>query len=273
MNCSAFKENVWAYALDALDPAERAECDRHLADGGPHEGCPAALNRAIEAAGLLGSSVAPIQPSPGVWGKIEARLDPPPSRAREPARQPRRSWFPWAVAMAAATACAIAIVIGMSYRSELRAKNAQLAQASAAAAERAQCLQELEAMRRNVDVQKQALALLELPSTKVVPLGPSAGSQTASRGSAIFNPEQQRAMVLVSALAPTVGKDYELWIIRGGDAINAGLLRPGPDGRSLVAVDPKLLQAGRPEKFAVTLEPAGGSEKPTTTPFLIGDVT
>lgn len=128
-------------------------------------------------------------------------------------------------------------------------------------------------MRRNVDVQKQALALLELPSTKVVPLAPTPGTRTASRGSAIFNPEQQKAMVLVSALSPTVGKDYELWIIRGKDAINAGLLRPGPDGRSLVTVDPKLLQAGRPDKFAVTVEPAGGSEKPSTPPFLVGDVT
>src|SRR5262249_40500438 len=151
VNCAAFKENVWAYALDALDPAERIECDRHLADGGPHEGCPAALDRALEAAALLGSSIAPVQPSPGVWGKIESHLDPPPVRVREPARERRRSWFPWVLAMAATAAFVFAVVWAMSYRSAIRDKDAQLAQASAVAAERAQCLQELEAMRRNVD--------------------------------------------------------------------------------------------------------------------------
>ncbi len=271
MNHSAFKESVWAYALGALDPSERAECDRHLAEPGPHEGCREALDGAFAAAAELGSSLAPVDPPAGVWGKIASQIAPP-SRDRPPVHEPRTSWFPWAVAFAATAACALAVVKGLTYRSAVVERNVQLTQLSAAAAERKQCLRELEALRSHTDAQRATLALLELPSTQLVPLGPTPGQQTPSRGSALFNAEQRKAIVLVSALSPVAGKDYELWILRGKVAINAGLLRPGPDGRSLVQVDPRLLEAGRPDLFAVTLEPEGGSQQPTTTPFLVGTV-
>lgn len=271
MNHSAFKESVWAYALGSLDRSERAECDKHLAEPGPHDGCREELDRAFLAVARLGSSLAPVEPPPGVWGKIESQIAPR-GRARTPVRERRTSWFPWAVTFAAAAACTLAVVKGLSYRSAAIEQSGQLAQLSAAAVEREQCQRELEALRSNTDAQRAALALLELPATQLVPLGPTPGSKTPSRGSALFNAEQQKAIVLVSALSPVAGKDYELWIIRGKVPINAGLLRPGPDGRSLIQVDAKLLQAGRPDLFAVTVEPEGGSEKPTTTPFLAGSL-
>jgi anti-sigma-K factor RskA len=87
----------------------------------------------------------------------------------------------------------------------------------------------------------------------------------------IFNPEQRKTMVLVSALAPAVGKDYELWVIREKTApIPAGTFKPGPDGRAIHPVPADL--SGNPGTLAITLEPEGGSRQPTSAPFLLGAV-
>ena len=124
-------------------------------------------------------------------------------------------------------------------------------------------------MRQSSELQRPALALLELPETRLVPM---TGSRP-SRGNALLNMEQRKAMVLITALAPTVGKDYELWVIRkGSPPVPAGILKPGRDGKVIAEVKPELLQAGQPDAFAVTVEPLGGSPAPTTDPFLTGQV-
>jgi anti-sigma-K factor RskA len=59
-----------------------------------------------------------------------------------------------------------------------------------------------------------------------------------------------------------VGKTYEAWVIRGSVPLPAGVFQGGG------TVELKLTQAARPgDKIAVTIEPAGGSRKPTTTPI------
>jgi anti-sigma-K factor RskA len=58
------------------------------------------------------------------------------------------------------------------------------------------------------------------------------------------------------------GKTYEAWVIRGSVALPAGVFEGGG------TVELELTQAARPgDRIAVTIEPAGGSKKPTTTPI------
>ena len=60
------------------------------------------------------------------------------------------------------------------------------------------------------------------------------------------------------------GKTYEAWVIRGSVALPAGIFKGGG------TVELKLTQAARPgDKVAVTVEPSGGSRKPTTTPIAV----
>jgi anti-sigma-K factor RskA len=60
------------------------------------------------------------------------------------------------------------------------------------------------------------------------------------------------------------GKTYEAWVIRGSVALPAGVFEGGG------TVELPLTQSARPgDKIAVTIEPAGGSKKPTTTPIAI----
>jgi anti-sigma-K factor RskA len=58
------------------------------------------------------------------------------------------------------------------------------------------------------------------------------------------------------------GKTYEAWVIRGKVALPAGLFKGGG------TVNLKLTQNARPgDVIAVTVEPAGGTKTPTTTPI------
>jgi len=268
MTCAEFQELAWAYALDALDPQERATADRHLSSEGPHQGCESALDEAYRTAAALSATVQPTRPDRRLWQAIERRLEPP----RE-VRRSARQWPAWAIAAAALLLCSVAILRGMSLRESLTKANRQLAQVGNLQNELRRCADELNALRQSSDLQRSALALLELPSTRLVPLGPPAPGGGTSRGSALLNLDQRTAIVLVSALEPQVGKDYELWLIRGDAKIAAGLLRPGAGGRTIAQVDSKLLVPGQPDAIAVTLEPAGGGEQPRGPIVLVGTVS
>jgi anti-sigma-K factor RskA len=270
VRCSEFKESAWAYALGTLEANERAELDRHLAEPIAHEGCRAELDRAFRTTSAISDMAPAVQPPADAWSKIESRIASEGQAKVLPMR--RKGWAPFVAAFAAAAAAAFVVLFAKAwtYRNAVIEKNEQLSRMSGVVTERDACRQELEAMRQSSEMQRAALALLELPATRLVPL---TGSQTPSRGNALLNMEQQKALVLITALAPTVGKDYELWVIRkGSPPVPAGILKPGRDGKVIAEVKPELLRAGRPDTFAVTVEPLGGSPAPTTDPFLIGDV-
>lgn len=74
----------------------------------------------------------------------------------------------------------------------------------------------------------------------------------------------------VSDMPPLpVGKTYQLWLLIGGSPVSAGTFNIWPGGRAMMhgqlAAD--ALEASA---FAVTLEPAGGSNKPTGPKYLMG---
>jgi anti-sigma-K factor RskA len=270
VRCSEFKASVWAYSLGALEPAERAELERHLGEPVAHEGCQDELERAMRTAQAL-SAVAPAATPPAEsWSKIEARIA---GQQRPSGRRVRRpAWLPWAVSFVAAAACALLLVKVWTDRRALIARNAEISGLRRAAEERDACRQELEAMRKGSQAERAALALLELPTTQLVPLFATPNSKSTSHGTALLNMEERRAVVLISALSPAVGRDYELWVIRSGTPVPAGILKPGEDGKAVAEIDRSLLQSGRPDTFAVTVEPTGGSPTPTTDPFLSGSV-
>lgn len=91
MKCAEFKENVAAFALDALTEDERRACEDHLAEPGPHEGCEQELRRAYEASSLIGASLPSQSPGEHVWDAIERAIEAPergdaPGTERPPSR-------------------------------------------------------------------------------------------------------------------------------------------------------------------------------------------
>jgi anti-sigma-K factor RskA len=264
MNCSDFKEQVGAFALGALSTDETAAMEAHLAENRAHDGCEKELARALRTTAALSSSLEPVRPSDRVWQKIASRLEP------SPAALPRKRWdLVGALALAAGFAAAFFFTDDARKRESARADRSEqqlaetkgaLTQAQAGLAERERCLKELEGMKEGATLKREAIALLEKPSTKVVALAPQPGK--TFRASAIVNLAERRAIVVSSSMPHIADKDFELWVIQGGKAVPAGFLHAAGGGVEVGEIDSALLDVA-PSAFAVSLEPLGGAPTPT----------
>jgi len=114
-------------------------------------------------------------------------------------------------------------------------------------------------LSRDVDRQRaaardarQALALVARPDSQRVRL-------SGADGVVAVTPTGRAALVFASLRKPPAGKAYEAWVIAGGEAAPAGVF----DGRTLV-LDRRVVPG---DTVAVTIEPAGGVQQPTTKPF------
>lgn len=76
-----------------------------------------------------------------------------------------------------------------------------------------------------------------------------------------------QAVLVADGMAPAeAGTDFELWLVRGQEAISVGLMRPDEDEHGIFVTD--RFVAG--DTLAVTVEQAGGSKSgaPTSDPIL-----
>jgi anti-sigma-K factor RskA len=106
-------------------------------------------------------------------------------------------------------------------------------------------------------------AVLSAPDARTTSAATSAGGTATVVASA-----RAGKLVFTSFGLPALSPQqvYELWFIGGGGARPAGLVPPA-DGESTPPVLASGLEAG--DKFGVTVEPAGGTASPTTTPIVV----
>jgi hypothetical protein len=231
-----------AYALDSVTGPELDRFERHL----PH--CPACdgeVRDFRETAARLAVAVAatpPAQFRPRVLRAVSAtRQEPPltPRAARRLARPVREVWVPRLVTALAAAAVAAAVALGIVQS----ATQHRLNQAQA-------------------HVQSVA-AVLAAPDARLTVRATTAGG-TAT----VVSSQSRHAMIISTAGLPGLagGKVYEVWFIAPGRIHEAGLLPQPATGRTT-----PLLASGltRADRIGVTVEPAGGTRQPTTTPILI----
>lgn len=115
------------------------------------------------------------------------------------------------------------------------------------------------------------LQFLNEPETKQVLFGQ--GRPQPPRGRVLLN--SRRGVLLIASNLPPApsGKTYELWVIpKQGAPLPAGLFQSSPQG------DAQYLHGGPVDlnaagAVAVTLEPASGSNAPTTTPIFVVPLT
>jgi anti-sigma-K factor RskA len=275
VTCGELKELAALYVLGALDAAEQAACDAHLAQA-KHEGCFEALAGASAAMEALGSDLPEIPPGPHVWKGIEQRIG-------VTVLAPRARWAPLA-GWALAAACAAAAIFFWRDRqakvdevAELRAGRGvlqgRIAEAETVAvrvgAQRKVCLERLDDLRRDLRQRDEAMALLQLPGTQLFALAPD--KDKPYQASAILHTGVKKAYVVATGLVAVPGRDYQMWVIKGKRAIPAGLIRGDDKGRAIGEIDyAKDLPEGVPDAVAVTDERAGGAETPNLPPILAG---
>jgi anti-sigma factor RsiW len=225
MESETIHELTAAYALDALSPEEVETYESHLADCARCRGELAELGAAATA--LAYGTVAPVPPAALRTRILDAaaaeRANVVPLRRRPAAR---------VLAAAAAVAACAAVGLGIwaaSLHDSLSGSRSARSQIEA------------------------AMAVVGDPAARRVALG-------ASRQGALYvTPEGRAALVVARLPKAPGGRTYEAWVIRGNEPAPAGLFDGGGDVTA-VRLDRAVPQGAR---VAVTLERAGGSDRPT----------
>ncbi len=116
---------------------------------------------------------------------------------------------------------------------------------------------ELDDTRTALEQQEEASAILADPSAETVELQAGDGSLVVAPGG--------DAVLVVDGLAPApADQTYQAWVIFGDKPVSAGTFESG-GARTVVPLDERV---GRSAVVAVTLEPAGGVDAPTSTPIV-----
>ncbi|GAA0318597.1 anti-sigma factor [Actinoallomurus spadix] len=219
------------YALGALtDDAEREAFEDHLAQCAF---CAEEIDGLLATSAVLGRAVA-LPPPPDLRARVLGEIaDTPQEQAAHPVRRARR--LPRPATLLAAACLVVALAAGaVAVRTQQR-----LSQETA----RAQAI----------------AAVLSAPDARTVTGRMSSGgtltvTSSAARKSAVIAPSG------LPALPST--KTYELWTMSGSGVRPAGTVQPGS------APVVTSLPAGH-DRIGVTVEPAGGSPRPTTTPLAV----
>lgn len=247
-----------AYVLDALEPAEREEFERHMTTCAV---CRAEVAELSEATAML-SLLTEQAPPPDLWAKTVAQtrtlrqlppLDSKPATVSPvdelAVRRARRTATVSRWIAAAAAVVALAAGGGFVYSHQ---------QLSTVRADRATTLAQLTDTKAQQDATRRLLSATDLKTARA----PVTGGGTAT----VLSSAKDGQMLFVAAGLPTLAasKTYQLWLIDGsGKPVSAGTF--GPNGG--VA---QQLVTGNLDSTAIvglTVEPNGGSKAPTTTPI------
>jgi anti-sigma factor RsiW len=255
-----------AYVCDALGPEERAAFEAHLSECAA---CETEVAELREVTAILGIAAAE-QPSARLKQLVDARIrvtrqQPPVVAARaaespesqhsqqqsqrsasvaEGGRAPgakRRSasrWAGWALAAALA-----GVVAGLSVHAASQQRQITSISAQASAIQQ----------------------LLSAPDATTVHASASSGGQ----GVVVYSRSRGEAAVVLTGLpALPSGRTYQLWLMDSGGAATARSI--GLVGGSGTSNSPVLADAlDSATTVGLTIEPAGGSAKPTTTPIMV----
>jgi anti-sigma-K factor RskA len=236
-----------AYAVDAVDPEERRAFEQHLAQ------CPEcqAEVASLRAAATRLSAISESEPPPALRASVLAAistvrplppLEPP---VAAPVALPdadsvvvpmrrRRSLMPWLVAAAAAVVLGVGGLVWSPWNSG--ADHGQLTAT--------------EQVLRASDAQRLQKTIGGARATIV---------RSVSLGKAVIIADNMPA-------AP-FGKDYQLWLdIPGKGMVSAGIM---PHDAKPTLTMPLEGDAAKATAAGITVEPAGGSPAPTTTPIAL----
>lgn len=249
-----------SYALDALQGEELGEFERHL---NHCPSCPAEVRGLRETAARL--ALATAEPPPAamrerVLSLAERTRQLPPLTDERPARRvatrqarrTRRAWIPRISVAVAAVSLAAAVVLGI----DVAGTRNQLSDAQSQLSSIRNQLASAEAHNHDIT------AVLAASDARLVTSHTSRGGAVT----AIVSPSQAKLVVLTSGLpALPPSKVYELWLLGPSVTKPSGLLSGPQNGRTDPVVAAGLVAGYR---LGITVEPAGGTLKPTTAPIV-----
>jgi Anti-sigma-K factor rskA len=310
MNHEDWLAQADVYALGALDGDELMAFEVHLAAGCPE--CEQHILKTREALTFLPQALEPVTPPPTVKARLLARIAAEVTVEPTVTRLPRRRWWGMGVSALAAAGLLVALGFELyRTRQEVQHLQALVGSLQTTIAERQEALQAerrelqratemvstlqaelakreetLEAERRDRARVEHAVATLQgelselnatlrqlsAPQMRLVRLAglpPNPGA----KANLLWNPAAQVGVLLTSGLRPIPpDRVYELWAFAGNEPVPAGIFGVDEAGHAFLRLPSLPPRAKRYDKFAVTIEPAGGVSKPTSPPRLLGSL-
>ena len=242
MNHERFEDLRDAYVLGALPEAERRSFEDNLA---AHPEWQAEIEDLGAVAGLLAFSPQELEPSRELRGRVmevvEAEAEP--RRARH--RSTLARFGHYLSVRSLALGAAVLLVIGLLSWNVLLQDQIQDLQGQVADARDQQQLQQ----------------------TQTIALEGTWADQGANAEVASIHKNQ---IILVAKNMPSVPEDRtcQIWVIKGDVPQPSGLFQP--DGN--MTATPITNSISQADVIAVTVEPAGGSEEPTSDPVLLAEL-
>jgi len=249
VTCDEVEELLGAYALDALPPDEEAAVRAHLASCQRHAHELASLRDV--ASRLAETTAAP--PPPSLRARVLAAVasDASAAGAASPAGASpvefeaartrvasRRRLDPFAWSPRAWAGIAAALLIAVV---ALAAWNAILLRGGASEADRL--------------------------AARVTWVASLQAHGVDARGAVAYVGDEHKAIVFVDGLRPLgPSQTYQLWSMDGGTPESIGLMNTDTSGKGTMVVP---FDATRAHTLAVTVERAGGSPQPTSSPILV----
>ncbi|MEU5774050.1 anti-sigma factor [Streptomyces venezuelae] len=240
-----------AYAADALDDAERARFEEHLAL------CPSCDQEVRELTATVArlALASAVTPRPALKDEVLRRIgtvrqDVPEVRretAAVPDRAPRRTRgvYRWALA-----AC-VAAAVGLGGTAVWQHQQAEDARDQARQARE-------QSSRRS----QELAAVLAAPDAKTRTDGLTDGA----RGTVVASKSLDKAVFIAAGMAPPPkGKVYQLWFDDSGSMRSAGLMDPDRTAATVLMRG----GIGKATGMGITVEPAGGSDEPTSSPVAL----
>jgi anti-sigma-K factor RskA len=247
VTCEQAEELLGAYAVDALTADEAASFAAHIAGCSEHAAKAAELRAT---ASLLAETAPPQAPPPALRGRLleavasepqdaaAATITPmaagPRRREVNKASSGRGGWFtPNAWTAIAAGVAALAIGVGAWALS----------------------------VSNDSDAQQFASA-----ATAVRDLNDASGERV---GTVVYFGEDEQAAVFIDDLPDAgEGMSYQMWAIEGGQPVSVAVMDEGTSGEVISVVD---VDEASAEVLAITVEPAGGSDQPTSEPVFTAE--
>jgi len=248
------------YALGSLPAAEASALEQHF------ESCAACRRELAELRGdasLLALSAAGPAPPARSRERLLAAIKKEPRRQRMVLYHARPWW---------AIAPVVASLVLAAFAFLMWRENSNLKQENADAQQKNQTLTAtLARQERDTEKAREMLYMMTSPEVQKVSLS-SAKSAPQPVGKAMYLRSKGHLLFMASNLAPLPEqKIYELWLIpmSGAAPMPAGTFMPDEKGGAMV-MNPPMTAGTEAKAFAVTVENAPGSEKPTMPMVLMG---
>lgn len=245
MNHDEWLERAELYALGALDGEELRDFERHLARGCAE--CEERLDDCRETLARAAASLEPVAPPARVKADLLRRIS-----AESKAR--RFTWS-WPIGIGALAAAGLVLVLSWQLIDTQKKLEEAQNKLGVLASEEAQ--------------HKEVMEFLSNPQVRIVSLT-AVPPNSAGKGQLMWDPIARKGILLTAGLPQTPAeKAYELWGLAGSEAVPAGVFTVNEKGQVVFRL-PKLPETQPFDKFAVTLEPAGGVPKATGPVVLVG---